>query len=76
MENNEEIQETELNNEENQTPEEIEISAEYTEITNKLDEVIYYQQHNYSLSIITVSCFAVALAIYIMYRFISSFIEF
>lgn len=58
------------------TNEEITYTNEIQTLTNKVDEVIYYQQHQYSASLLLLAGLVSVLVIYLIYKFISGFIEF
>lgn len=58
------------------TNEEITYTNEIQTLTNKVDEVIYYQQHQYSVSLLLLAGLVSVLVIYLIYKFISGFIEF
>lgn len=54
----------------------LETDNNYNEIIGKLDEVIFYQQHSYTVSIFTLIALVVVLIFYLIYKFIINFIEF
>ena len=58
------------------TKEEITYRNEIQTLTNKVDEVIYYQQHQYSASLLLLAGLVSVLVIYLIYKFISGFIDF
>lgn len=61
---------------ENEITEEITYTNEIQTLTNKVDEVIYYQQHQYSANLLLLAGLVSVLVIYLIYKFISSFIDF
>lgn len=56
--------------------EEITYTNEIQTLTNKVDEIIYYQQHQYSTSLLLLAGLVSVLVIYLIYKFISGFIDF
>lgn len=40
------------------------------QINNKIDSIIYFQEHSYSLSIITFAIFVVVFVLIILYKYI------
>ncbi len=58
------------------TKEERLYTNEIQTLTNKVDEVIYYQQHQYSVSLLLFAGLVSVLVIYLIYKFISGFIDF
>lgn len=54
----------------------LETDNNYNEIIGKIDEVIYYQQHSYTVSIYTLIALVIVLFFYLIYKFIINFIEF
>lgn len=55
---------------------EITYTNELQILTEKVDEVIYYQQHQYSASLLLLGGLVSVLVIYLIYKFISNFIDF
>lgn len=51
-------------------------NIEVQELTEKVDEVIYYQKNSFSLGIISISILFAILTIYLIYKFIINFVEF
>ena len=48
----------------------------YNEIIGKVDEVIFYQQHSYTVLIFILISLIIVLIFYLIYKFIINFIEF
>ncbi len=51
-------------------------SEQLATLTNKIDEVIAYQQNSYALSLTFLAFFFSIIVIYLIYKFIINFIEF
>lgn len=55
----------------------VSLSSEQLEtLTGKIDEVIFYQQNNYTVNMFTLVSIIIIFVLYLIYKFIASFIEF